>query len=119
MLINLSNHSSALWGKEQAQAAMQYGDIIDLPFPEVDANGSEAYIAALADEYVVKIQQLAGSQYAVVHLMGEMTFTFALLKRLQPLGYICIASTSERRVIELEAGHKDVLFHFVQFRRYE
>ena len=119
MFINLSNHPSAFWGKEQIQAALKHGAIVDLLFPAIDTSGSEAYIAAPCRRICEKIQQLAGGQRAVVHLMGEMTFTFALLKRLQPLGYICIASTSERRVIELEAGHKDVLFHFVQFRRYE
>ena len=56
MLINLSNHPFAKWSKEQTQAAIhQYGNIVDMPFPQVDSNGNEAYISSLADEYVSKI----------------------------------------------------------------
>ena len=36
--------------EEQVRVAREYGEIIDIPFPEIPANASEGDIAALADE---------------------------------------------------------------------
>ena len=90
-----------------------------MPFPQVDSNGNEAYISSLADEYVSKIIDVAADNCVVVHLMGEMTFTFALVCRLQRLGYSCVASTTERTVRELDSGRREVWFKFTRFRMYE
>jgi hypothetical protein len=49
--------------------------------------------------------------------MGEMTFTFTLVKKLKQAGIPCLASTMERLVKE-EDGKKIVEFKFVQFREY-
>ena len=70
MLINLSNHPSSKWSKEQTEAALHYGEIADLPFPVVAPEGDENYIAALADEYCNKVVELAGGAPVTVHLMG-------------------------------------------------
>ena len=32
MFINFSNHPSEAWGKAQLNAAMEYGEVIDIPF---------------------------------------------------------------------------------------
>ena len=119
MLINLTNHPSALWSEEQKKAAERYGEIIDLPFPAVDATGDETNIASLADEYVQKLKDLANGRDVTVHLMGEMTLTFALVRRLQTNGIRCVASTTQRIVTETEPNHKEVIFQFIKFRRYE
>lgn len=118
-LINLSNHPSTNWSETQIKAASKYGEIVDLPFPSVDAAGDEVYIAALADEYLSKVLQIASGRNVTVHLMGEMTFTFALVKLLQKEGLDCIASTTEREVIELPSGKKEATFKFVKFRKYQ
>lgn len=119
MLINLSNHPSSKWNKEQTEAAKrQFGEIIDLPFPAVAPDGDENYIAALADEYCNKVIELAGDAPVTVHLMGEMTLTFALVNSLADKGVTCVASTTERIVKEIDDDHKDVVFQFVRFRNY-
>jgi hypothetical protein len=41
---------------------------------------------------------------AAVHLMGEMTFTFALVRKLQAAGIRCVASTTARDVVEEGGG---------------
>ena len=120
MLINLTNHPSALWDEAQLAAALQqFGNVVDLPFPDVDPAGDEQYIANLADEYLTKILSFANDAQATVHLMGEMTFTVALLKRLQSHNITCVASTTKRIVHEMPNGDKTVKFQFNQFRRYE
>lgn len=118
MFINLSNHPSSKWSEAQTEAAKQYGDIIDLPFPEVDPNGDEAYIANLADEYCRKILDMRDGTPLTIHLMGEMTFAFALVARLKKKDVACLASTTERIVLEEAPGVKTNVFRFVRFRHY-
>lgn len=120
MLINLTNHPATQWCDKQLEAASLYGDIMDMTFPMIDETADEAYIEALADKYLQKILELAKDKNVTVHLMGELTFTFALLKRLQEHGVPCVASTSKRIVKEETAGRKgEVIFQFERFRRYE
>ena len=95
-----------------------YGEIVDLPFPAVAPDGDEDYIAALADKYCSKVLEYAKTQTVTVHLMGEMTLTFALLQRLQIQGVPCVASTTQRETVE-EDGVKKSIFRFVKFRKYQ
>jgi hypothetical protein len=122
MLLNLSNHPSTHWPDEQKNAALQkYGKIHDLAFPQIPPEADENDIEALADEFSNKclqlLQQTTDIQNAV-HLMGEMTFSFALVARLQKNGITCIASTTNR-LVKIENEHeKTVIFQFVRFRNY-
>lgn len=120
MLINLTNHPSARWSDKQKAAAEVYGEIVDMPFPVIDEAGDEKYIATLADEYLNKIVNLSDTQSVVVHLMGEQTFSYALIKRLRERGITCVASTTKRIVKEEVPGKKsEVIFQFERFRAYE
>lgn len=130
MLINLSNHPTAMWLPEQIEAAHRtYGEVFDLPFPTVPADADEADIQTIAQEYLKKVQTIAQeylnkvqtfspSAEAVVHIMGEMTLTYALVCLLKQAGYTCVASTSVREVYEEEPGKKTAVFRFVRFRKY-
>lgn len=120
MLINLTNHPSAQWDAGQTAAANKlYGTVRDLPFPDIDPESDEQHIAALADDYLRQVLSLAATGDVTVHLMGEMTFTVALLKRVQAHHIPCVASTTRRMVDELPGGEKKVKFQFVKFRQYE
>lgn len=120
MLINLTNHPSKYWCAKQIEAASVYGEIVDMPFPEIDETADETYISTLADRYFQEIIAVASNTSVTVHLMGELTFTYALLKRLQLHDILCIASTSRRIVKEDMLGlKKEVLFQFERFRKYE
>lgn len=120
MLINLTNHPSSRWSDKQKAAAEEYGEIVDMPFPVIDEAGDEKYIATLADEYLNKIVNLSDTQSVVVHLMGEQTFSYALIKRLRERGITCVASTTKRIVKEEVPGKKsEVIFQFERFRAYE
>ena len=50
--------------------------------------------------------------------MGEMTFTYNLVQKLNSYGHYCVASTTERVAVENPDGSKTVQFEFVQFREY-
>lgn len=119
MLINLSNHPSSQWNEKQLIAAKAYGDLLDIQFPVIDESGDEDYIILLVNQYMEKIMSLGTPNDLVVHLMGEMTFTFALVKKLQQNGIRCVASTSKRIVKEEVPGRKgEVIFQFERFREY-
>jgi chitinase len=122
MLINFSNHPSAFWSAEQTEAAeKQFGKIVDLPFPAVNPAGDEDYIQALAEEFLQKVRGIAGlarnDGSVVIHIMGEQTFTTAMVRLLQTYGFTCVASTTER-VAKEENGVKTSEFRFVMFREY-
>ena len=115
MLLNLSNHPSANWPSEQLdQAIKKYGAVQDLPFPKINPDSSSDEIEQLAEKYEIKVRQLNPT---AVHIMGEMTFIFKLINRLQVIGIPCVASTTERTADE-ENGYKTSIFQFVRFREY-
>lgn len=120
MLINFTNHPSERWSESQKAAAEEYGEIVDMSFPIIDETEDETYIKGLVEEYYQRIMKLSEGKEVVVHLMGEMTFTFALVAQLLRNNIVCISSTTKRIVKTDEMGtKKEVVFQFERFRRYE
>jgi len=120
MLINLSNHPCSKWSQEQLSAAQQYGEITDMAFPAIDPEFSDADVNSLADEFQKNILQLSLNKMEPVtlHIMGEFTFTFALVNRMKAAGISCVASTTRRNVTDNPDGTKTTVFEFVRFREY-
>ena len=132
MLLNLSNHPSAQWPEKQKNRAnQQFGEIADLPFPVIDPEIDENKIVNLAHKYAEKcLQQFnipVKQQFNIpvkqqlrnaVHIMGELTFCFALVNILQKKGIKCIASTTKRNVVQ-NGLTKTSGFSFVRFREYQ
>lgn len=117
MLINLSNHPSALWEAAQLKAAHIYGEVEDMPFPVVEPEMSTADVARLAETYAEKLLNRYGTSITV-HVMGEMTFTYQVVCHLKAKGICCVASTTERMVQMASNLQKVSEFQFVQFREY-
>lgn len=122
MLINLSNHPYATWPENQLYAAEEFGGITDLTFPSVDPWAEPEQIDVLAQKYEIKLRKLRakGGDFDrfAVHLMGELTFCCALVKKLQKNGIKCVASTTTRRTTVQANGAKISHFEFVRFREY-
>ena len=122
MLINLSNHPSGQWHANQKAAAIEtFGDIIDLPFPQILPRANTNEIETLANAYFKKCAGILDKytgQANAVHVMGELTFSFTLVGLLQKQKIRCIASTSDRVVQTTKNGEKIVKFNFVMFREY-
>lgn len=116
MLLNLSNHPSAKWPENQQHAAeQQFADINDLSFPNVDPSWGTPEIEEFAEKYLALILE---KKPKAVHIMGEFTFTFALVSMLQTNGIRCIASTTERIIKETSDGKREYTFQFIRFREY-
>jgi hypothetical protein len=94
---------------------------VDLPFPQVDPAGDEVYIEEIVQDYLQQIDDIVKQSHnennISVHIMGEMTFIYAMVKALQKIGISCVASTTERDAQE-ENGIKLSEFRFVKFREY-
>lgn len=119
VFINLTNHPSDKWDEAQVKAAQAYGDIVDLPFPNIDPDADAKEIKDMAEEYCQKVIEAAKDREPIVLLMGEMNFTYALLKRLRSQSIICLATTTQRISTDLPDGTKQSTFKFVKFRLYE
>jgi len=134
MLINLSNYSSSMWSEKQIKAAnSQFGTIIDLPFPQINPEGANYEVDRLASEFAEKILEINfnhkmkraetddgvfSSNSLTVHIMGELTFCYAMIQKLQIAKIPCVASTTARNSEIDENGNKISVFEFVRFRKY-
>lgn len=116
--INLSNHPSSKWSDEQKAAAQKYGNTVDIPFPQIDPHASKWEIDDRATQLAGKLFKEYPEEETTIHIMGEMTYVFAFVKTALDFGYKCVASTTERIVIENPDGSKTSTFKFVQFREY-
>lgn len=121
MLLNLSNHPKKFWEQNQlAEAEKLYGEVVDLDFPQIPPEADEELILSLANDFkdiCLNILSSSKDKNNAVHIMGELTFSYALINLLKQEKIICIASTTSRNVIELE-NKKISQFNFVRFRKY-
>ncbi len=121
MFINFSNHPSDRWDINQVNAAIKYGEIIDIAFPEVPATADENAIIKLAEEYTTKIINVLPGSGAVM-VQGEFTLSYVVINRLKEKNIKVLAACSERNVIETidDDGNsiKKSIFSFARFREY-
>ena len=119
MLINCSNHPSRLWGPSQRAAASVYGEILDIPFPQVDPRLDEDGLWKLAGDFAARIEALGAD---AVFLAGEFTFLFMLVDKLLKDGENVICACSKRETEEVlradGASEKRAVFVFERFRKY-
>jgi|688.fasta_scaffold1797460_1 hypothetical protein len=115
MLLNFSNHPSHTWNEKQLLKAFElFESVTDLEFPHIDPHFSYDDIDKLSTKYV---DIILSKRPKVVHIMGELTFTYKVVLKLQMEGMLCIGSTTHRIATE-EDGYKFSKFEFVQFRGY-
>lgn len=115
IFINFTNHPSEKWSLEQLNAAHEYGDVIDIPFPNVSASASEIDINGLCEKLFNEIKL---HEPSIVLCQGEFTLAFKMINRLLDEGIPVVAACSERRVVE-KGNKKESIFNFTKFRLYE
>ena len=76
MFLNISNHPSSAWNAKQLEAARQYGEIVDLHFPNVSPSATKEEVQALAKAVLLQALNL---KPACVMCAGEYTLTYALV----------------------------------------
>lgn len=119
MFINFTNHNSSNWGEEQINAAKEFGEILDIPFPNVNPYWDEENITAIADEAVTKILE---EKPSVVLCQGEMNLVFSVVQKLKENNITVVSATTERKTEEISEPDgsitKKSVFKFVKFRKY-
>ena len=119
VFINYSNHPSAKWNVAQRRSALQYGDIVDVPFLKVDPTSSTSQVVEQARGELRKITRW---HPVAVLCQGEFTMTHALIRLLQEEHIPVVTACSERKTTEAinDAGEtvKMTTFSFVAFREY-
>ena len=119
IFINHTNHPSASWSDEQRQAALAYGEIMDIPFPGIAADLDEAQVQVMAEKALGQMLPLEPSA-VLVH--GEFTCSYALIKLLQEAGVTVLAACSERQTVTTVNAKQETVrqsvFSFVRFRNY-
>lgn len=120
MLLNCSNHPYATWSDCQREVAqLQYGEVVDLPFPQV---GPTWGMDALRREVGAYADEIEAISPEAVFAAGEYTFLFMLVDRLLADGVEVVCSTSRRNTVESkdEDGNnvKRSVFVFERFRPY-
>lgn len=116
MLINITNHPYDEWPEEQKRAANeQFGEIRDDPHPQIPPEADTDEIVRIVDGLLGQITDMAPD---AAHVMGEHTFCFLMVCRLQQRGIACYAGTTSRSVIKMSDNEVRRTFGFVRFRRY-
>ena len=119
LFINLSNHPSSSWTAEQLTAAEAFGELVDMPFPQVAPDATADDIKTLAEAQVEAIMKQAETHTVTVHVMGEMSLIYRIVRMLSERGIRCVCSTSYRVVKDQGDGRRLVEFNFNSFRDYE
>lgn len=119
MFINFSNHPFNQWSAKQLAAAHAYGELEEIQFPDVDPSWDEIQMAGIVEVFFKEIKRRSIEYEVTVHIMGEMTFVYAMIKRLKGEGITCVASTTCRNSVIITDGGKTSFFEFVKFRKYE
>ena len=119
-LINISNHNSNNWSKEQKAG---FDEIIDVQFPNIPANATTKDIISIAYDLLEKLTDEVSTEDELnIMLQGEFSLCYKL-KELIDKAYWTInyyIPTTERNVVESVnidgATTKNVTFQFVQWR---
>lgn len=120
IFINFSNHPSDNWSTKQKAAVSDLYDseILDVPFPAVNAAADESEIERLA----IKCVEVICEYHPVAVLcQGEFGVTYHVVRLLKKNGIRAVYACSERRTIEKKTDEGTVKtseFHFVRFREY-
>ena len=119
VFVNHTNHPSANWGEDQMKAAKEYGDIVDIPFPNVDPHYGTVEVYELAKEEFNKIMEY---DPRAVLCQGEFVYVCKMAELLKKAGVKVLAACSERVVTEtVDENGKDIktsVFTFVRFREF-
>ena len=134
MFINYTNHPSENWSEKQKTAAAQYGEIIDMPFPDISPKTTiEEMNELVKGECNRIVETVENAEHSAVLCQGEFCFTYMLvnelLKRKQGAyrwqsglySLKVLSAVSERKVIErtIEGVTQKISeFCFEGFREY-
>lgn len=120
MLINFSNHPYEIWSEKQREAAKQYGEVRDFPFPPITPDMDTEDLRKVVKDCVEKIEAMKPT---AVMAAGEFILIFMLVDKLLQDGIKVICTSSQRLATETKrpdgSNKKTSIFVFERFREYD
>lgn len=133
VFVNCTHHAVKSWPPEQVSAAQEYGDIMEIPFPNVPATATAGDVHKMACDLLDRFVHMAVARGdATVHLMGEHTLCGALMREYErrsaaELGggltsdpvyvdHLRFVVTANEREATYENGRRRFNWRFVAFR---
>lgn len=117
MFVNVSNIPLSDWQGAQLDEAKLYGRLYEFRMPEVDAEASTTVVTdlarALADR-IAKVVWENDEKKNAVMVLGEPSFSFALIRELQIRRLTVVCPTYRIELYDDE----DLIENFVRFRNY-
>ncbi len=119
-LINISNHNSKNWSKEQK---VGFDEIVDVQFPNIPANATTKDVILIAYDLLEKLTDEVSTEDELnIMLQGEFSLCYKL-KELLDKAYWTVnyyIPTTERKVVESFGTNNEIIkttiFQFVQWR---
>lgn len=115
--VNFSNLHTNRWSDTMLDAAMDLaddGEIVNVPFPQVDPGASSEQIEIMAKDCLLKI---INKNPAAVFCQGEFSLCFKVVCLLKENNIPAYTLCNER-IISKEDGKSISGFRFVQFRKF-
>ena len=117
--VNFTNHHSSQWSQKQTEYARRYGEIEDIPFPDISPDLTNDELYSLAEKYVLI---LLSKKPCCILCQGESVFSTLIVSMLIKKHIPVVAAVSKRTVKEStnENGQtiKHAIFEFTGFRKY-
>lgn len=94
--------------------AEKYGRIVDIPFPNVNADATEKDVQELSKS---TFKTVMSYHPKAVLCQGEFTLAFQLINMLLENEIVVLAACSER-IVKEDGARKESYFTFTKFRNY-
>ncbi|MBK6339138.1 MAG: hypothetical protein KA275_02800 [Chitinophagaceae bacterium] len=120
MLINISNHSYALWKPKQLITALEKFDKVeDFFMPEVNPAFTADQVREMASKIIadIFIQYQHTDETINLLIAGEQSLVFYLISFGLQNQIPCFVATSKRNTVLNSDGTKTIQFEFEQFRQ--
>lgn len=117
MFVNVSNIPLSDWQDAQLDEAKLYGRLYEFRMPEVDAEASTSVVTDLARvlaDRIAKVVWENDERKNAVMVLGEPSFSFALIRELQIRRLTVVCPTYRIELYDDE----DLIENFVRFRNY-
>lgn len=122
IFVNFSNHRIQNWGEKQIESSKDLvhgGELVDVPFPQVDPYDTEKDLIETAD---VCVREILKNNPSVVMCQGEFGLSYLVINQLKKAGIKVVYACSERKTKEVfdqdGTSKKVAIFEFVNYREY-
>ena len=114
MFINISNQPNCEWDTYQYGKARTFGEIRDIPFPEVPATATGDEVKKMAEEVFINSGglQILNTELDVILCQGESSLMWHIVNLFKNEGFKCVVPCYD----EERATSNRTQFKFVQFR---